>query len=172
MNCPEFERSIYLYSELTSSERKILDDHRSQCDACGQLAHQVFQSQALIKRVSENKPLARDSHRLMQRIMSEVKREKITWLAELVSYVDSHFVRYAFSAVSLFLITFFMYEQQTADYATAMNQVSKPPVKQGPVLDVNLFRSNHLQRTTRKETEVFSRYAYYKTGRIVKTINQ
>ena len=42
MKCKEFEERIYLYEELTDSEKALIDKHRNDCETCNKLAGQVI----------------------------------------------------------------------------------------------------------------------------------
>jgi DNA repair exonuclease SbcCD ATPase subunit len=173
MNCEEFKDRIYLYEELTASEKTLMDDHQSQCEACNKLAVQYFQSQALIRKARALKADAKNPYQLTQRIMNSIAKEKeVSLLDQLVSYLDNLFVRYAFGVASLCLVAFFLYEQQTIDRIYSINKVTKTEIKPGPVLDMNIFLNHYRKQRVNKEPVPISRYAYYKSARSVKTYNQ
>ncbi len=173
MNCEEFKDRIYLYEELTASEKTLMDDHQSQCEACNKFADQFFQSQALIRKVRALKANAKNPYQLTQRIMNSIAKEKeVSLLNQLVSYLDNLFVRFAFSAVSLLLVVFFLYELPTIDRVDSNNQVTRIEIKSGPVLDMNIFLNHYRKQRVNKEPVPISRYAYYKSARSVKTYNQ
>jgi hypothetical protein len=164
MKCSGFEENVYRYEELTPSQRKDMDDHSTNCRACSRLAAEVFQSRAVINKIREQKPEAQNAHQLTQRIMNAIEKEKrMTWLDELASSLDSYFLRHAFSALSLFLISFFVFEQ-TAEYTPPMVNINTLAIKQGPVLDMHTFSNTYLRRRENKEPRrSISGYAYYKS---------
>jgi predicted anti-sigma-YlaC factor YlaD len=164
MNCSRFEESIWLYDELTPSQRKDMDEHSINCKTCRKLAEGFFQSRALLKKVSTQKPAVQNAPHLTQRIMNAIEKEKrMTWLDELVSCLDSYFLRYAFSAVSLFLISFFVFEQ-AAEYTPPMVSINTLAIKQGPVLDMNTISNTYLTWRENKESRrSISGYAFYKS---------
>jgi hypothetical protein len=83
--------------------------------------------------------------------------------------MDNLFVRYAISAVSVFLISFFVYEQQAVDFSPTMNRPYHSEIDNGAVLDYSKFRNTYVRRRDNKSTAVLSsRYSYYKSERIEK----
>ncbi len=171
MNCGDFEKSIYLYEELTLLERKRLDEHINHCEACSQLADQNIHSQALIKKVSLHKPEPGSPHQLAQRIMNAVDKEKSTSILNvLTAFVDSHFVRYAIGAVSVFLISFFIYEQQVPSNSIPTGKI-RSDFQQGTVLDMGKFMSTYAKQRENKRTEPLTlKYTYFKSERIEKNL--
>lgn len=170
MKCSEFEDRIYLYEELTASEKTLLDSHRNDCTACSQVADQFIQSQALIRKASAVKVDVKDSHQLTLRIMNSIVAEsQVNVMDKLTFYLDTFFVRFTFSTVSLLLVVFFLYELPTIDRVDSNNQVTRAKINSGPVLDMKLFLNTYHKQRTSKEPFPISKYAYYKS---VKTYNQ
>lgn len=173
MKCKEFEEGIYLYEELTDSEKALIDKHRNDCEACNKLAGQVIHSQALIHKASPLKAEVKNPYLLTQRIINSIAIEKsVTLSDQLVSYLDNLFVRYAFGVASLLLVTFFLYEQQSVDRIDSATKITKAEVKTGAVLDMNMFLNHYRRQRVKKEPVPISKYAYYKSVRSVKTYNQ
>lgn len=173
MKCSEFEDRIYLYEELTASEKTLLDSHRNNCNACGKLADHFIQSQALIRKARAVKADVKDPHQLTLRIMNSiVTKRQVNVMDKLTFYLDTFFVRFAFSTVSLLLVVFFLYELPTIDRVDSTNQVTRIEIKSGPVLDMKLFLNMYRKQRTNKEPAPISKYAYYKSARSVKTYNQ
>jgi predicted anti-sigma-YlaC factor YlaD len=164
------EEKIYLYTELTSSEKKRVDEHITQCVACSVLAQQLFHSQEIIKNAANHKPELRNPQALTQRIMNAVENEKSRSIfSVLTDFMDNLFVRYAISAMAVFLISFYVYEQQGVDFSTSMNKTYQSEISQGAVLDYSKFRNTYVRRRDNKSTVVLSsRYSYYKSERIEK----
>lgn len=171
MRCREFEKRIYLYEELTTEERKVVDHHINQCAACRELIEQISNSRAIIKKVKLHQPEAQNSNRLTQRIMNAIDQEKEKSLLEVwVTYLDSLFFRYATSALSVFLISFFIYEQQAIDPSSEVGKISKTEI-QGAVLDMSKFHSTYTRRRESRPLEpLSSRYTYYKFERLEKKL--
>lgn len=170
MNCRRMEEKIYLYKELTSSEKKRVDEHLTQCVACSKLAQQLFHSQEIIKNAANHKPELRNPQALTQRIMNAIEKEESQSIfSVLTDYLDNIFVRNAIRAVSVFLISFFVYEQQAVDFSPSFTKTYKSEISKGPVLDYGKFRNTYFNRRDNKSTAVLSsRYSYYKSERVVK----
>jgi hypothetical protein len=171
MNCREFEKSIYLYKELTSPERERMDEHVSHCAVCSQLVDQIIHSQVLIKKVSLHKPEPGSPHQLAQRIMNSVEEEKSTSLLNvLAALVDRFFIRFAIGAVSIFLISFFIYEQQLPSNSTPTFKI-RSDFQHGTVLDMGKFMKTYAQQRENKRTEPLTlKYTDYKAERVEKKL--
>ncbi len=165
MNCRRMEEKIYLYTELTSSERNLVDEHLTQCVACSKLAQQLFHSQAILKNAANHKPELRNPQALTQRIMNAIEKEESQSIFSLLTdYLDNIFVRYALRAVSVFLISFFVYEQQAVDFSPSLNKTYKSEISKGLVLDYGKFRNIYFKRKESKPpADLNSRYSYYKS---------
>lgn len=174
MNCSDFEKRIYLYRELTPIEKKLTDEHITQCESCSELATQVSQEQALIRKFSGKDFEVNDPQLLTIRIMNSIekKEQRVGWIDGIVTFLDSLFVRYAFGAASLLLVIFFLYEQAGIDRINPAPEIAKTEIKPGPALDMNLFLDTYRKHRVNKEPAPISRYAYYKAGRSVKSYNQ
>lgn len=171
MKCSEFEEKIYLYDELSTAEKTAIQLHRSKCDTCNAFAEQVILSLTLIRKANTVEAVAKNPHLLTQRIMKSVTQDKLSLLDRLVMYLDSLFIRYAFTATSLLLVFFLLYEHQTVEQSAGTGLV-KNEARQGLVLDMNLFlKSYQNQRVSSKQAPI-SRYAYYKSTQSVKPFNQ
>ncbi len=170
MKCREFEKRIYLYSELTASERKITDDHISQCQSCNALAAQVFKQSQWIRKTSAIQVEAKYPQRLTQRIMNSIEGngERVRPLGVIISFLDNLFVRYAFSSISIFLVVFFFLEQQEGNQAKTLSNIE---IKKGTILNTSAFLKSHLKtRQDKAERMSISKYSYYKSERFIKTL--
>lgn len=111
MKCKDFEQEIYLYSELTASEKEPVDEHIRQCAACQKLFATMRRYQSVVNELAENKPQpvnhARLTSNIMQAIQSKPKEE-----STLFSLLQRSFVKYSFVAASLMLVILFVTEQQ------------------------------------------------------------
>lgn len=170
MNCSEFEKRIYLYQELTIAERKITDEHVARCESCRALAWLLLQQQEIIRKAKPLKPVINDPEWLTQRIMNSVERKEkpVSQLDGIKSFLDNLFVRYAFSAISVLLITFFYIEHQDISRS---QMVARVDIKQGTILNTSNFLKTHLKsRQHREKTISVSRYSHYRSERVIKTL--
>ncbi len=165
MNCRDFERRIYSYEENTPSERKLLDQHLDHCEACKQLAQEVFQWQAVIKKEAALKPEPGSPHQLTQRIMNGVMKEKSGSIIDvLADYLDSFFVRFAVGTLAILLISFFIYEQQVTVYSSSVHKEPTKKANHGPVLNMASYMRTYVKRIENEKAKAHtSRYSYYKS---------
>jgi len=165
MNCRQFEEQIYIYDELDDSERRIMDDHQKQCVACDQLADQFFGARDLFVKSQSIKPELQHPFQLTDRIMEQIEVNKgNSFMDVLAYYLDRLFVRYALSALAMFLIIFFVYEQKDTVSTTSVD-VTKTEINKGTVLDFSKFQTSYLKRREIKQGNHLSLYTYYKSGK-------
>lgn len=73
MSCHEFEKDLFVYSELSMEEKKRLDSHLTTCTRCATLFAEISQTQSLIHRVAaDEQNLPVHAARLTSTIMRAV----------------------------------------------------------------------------------------------------
>jgi predicted anti-sigma-YlaC factor YlaD len=165
MNCSEVEKRIYLYRELTVKEKEITDKHIAHCESCSALATKLFQQQEMVRKISSLRPMIKDPEWLTQRIMNAVERKdkRTSHLDSVASFLNSLFVRYAFSVLSVALMAFFFVEQQASDQTKI---VVKAEITQGAILNTGSFLRSHLNSRQRREQALsISLYTYNRSER-------
>jgi hypothetical protein len=168
MKCKDAEKQIYLYRELSQQEQLEVDQHVRECASCKQLMQTTQRVEALLKKSADVNPQPKNSALLTQRILSSIKKkEQRSFTSSLFDYLNSYFTRYAFAALSVFLVTVFVseYSQETVvlrQNVTVMND--------GPILDTKEFHQKFYQRKQQKDEQPVSHYAYYKKLYSNKTI--
>jgi len=170
MNCNEFEKRIYLYRELTAKEKEITDKHIAQCESCCALATEVFQQQELIRKMGAIKSTVKDPEWLTQRIMNSVERKdkRTSYLDSVASFLNSLFVRYAFSVLSVALMAFFYVEQHAGDQ---IKMVAKVEIMQGTILNTSSFMRSHINNRQKGQQALsISRYTYSPSERFSKAL--
>jgi hypothetical protein len=161
MKCQEFQKQIYRYRELTSTERDSLHLHHDQCETCRTLMNQFHHTNGLINKAKLYTPQAANSAVLTERIMNAIEaNQKRSIIDQLKSHIESQFIRYAISLVSLCLISFFLYEQQAGRQISAGSR--SQTLSSGVQLDLNDFFDAYRARRTNKSKGEDSRYVYYK----------
>lgn len=110
MKCKDFEQDIYLYAELSESERLRLDAHIQECADCKKLSQLVSSVQGLIARESSTKHEVTNNGLLTSNIMQAVAGQQ----KQTASWMNGLFVKYAMTAASLVLIIAFGSEQLSA----------------------------------------------------------
>ena len=128
MSCKKSERDIYLYNELNSKEKRNIDQHLQQCDACRKLLQEVQTQLSALHEIAPAKAQLKNPDRLTRHIMQAIESEqKSKWTNLFASLFDNAVPRYALGAVSVFLIVFFITEQ------------SWPSESNTPVYVINTF---------------------------------
>jgi len=170
MKCHDFEKSIYLYRELKDDERELTDIHISGCESCRALFGLVSQQQNLIQTIATRKIQVREPQRLTRQIMNSIERneKRVSPLNTVSSWLDNLFVKYAFTALSIVLLSFLYMEQQET---TAVRPVADIHIRQGSVLNSNTFFKQHVKRRAQRATSLsISKYTYAKSDRLAKTL--
>jgi hypothetical protein len=160
MNCREAENRIYLFRELSEKEKREVDQHIANCESCRLILQSTQRIDLLLKRANNIRVQPRNPELLTQRIMTSIKKREAhqTLLSTFIQYVESHFVKYSFAALSIFLVAVFVKEYSQKEVFLHKNLT----VKQGnPILSMPQIRENYRARKQRKEEPV-SHYAYYK----------
>ncbi|HEX8040539.1 MAG TPA: zf-HC2 domain-containing protein, partial [Chryseosolibacter sp.] len=109
MNCREAEKRIYLYNELSPSEREETDAHLRTCSACRNIMEEVTRARNFV-RTAPPAPALSDPARMTRRILDALPQSKPQRSRSLVYWSPGTALRYAMSGVSLFLIFTFVSE--------------------------------------------------------------
>lgn len=107
MKCKDFEQEIYLYSELSETEKIRVDAHIQECDACKELFQLVSSARVSIEQASLKKPELTNHARLTSNIMQAVADQQ----KQSTLWINSLFLKYTMVAASLALIIVFGVEQ-------------------------------------------------------------
>jgi hypothetical protein len=166
MKCSEFQKQIYLYPEMTMDEKSLLDKHIALCEDCNKLMERFSHTDLLIQKARSFKPEVKNPEWVTQRVMIAIeKNKKANVLDGVIMLIDNYFVRFAVSLVSLFLVSFFIYEQQSINVHRNRERSSQL-LKQGIKLDMKAFSVTYRKRKENKTAESSnSRYAFYKSQR-------
>lgn len=156
MKCKDFEREIYLYSELCETERKQVDAHIQECVSCKELFQRVASTNTLVAEVSLVKPEIINHGRLTSNIMQALQ---IPQKNSSVLSFKSLFVKYAMVAASLILVTLFVVEQQSGTIPQKTT-----PVTETVTLNSASLSKAFLDRKEKDEPAKTSLYACAKSG--------
>jgi Putative zinc-finger len=160
MKCEEAEKRIYLYRELSEKEQRELDQHVITCKSCQQVMQGMRHVEALLRKSIEVNPQPKNPQLLTQRILTSIKKkEKHAGFSELLDYLDNYFTKYAFAALSIILVTFFINEYSQEEVILQQNLARK---QNGPTLNTAALHEKFQQRRQHKEDQPISLYAYYK----------
>lgn len=157
MSCKELEQAIYLYEELTTSEKLAVDQHLVSCKRCIELMEEVRRSQSFIMLLAEAKPQPESFSRLTSNIMQAVNEHEKQKQPVRLAFLDQLIVRYGMMAVSFLLLLFFAVEQQSVDSPAPVDK----PVANTVTLNSTSFLETLRERKHKEEKEI-SLYACVK----------
>jgi len=167
MKCEEAEEKIYLYDELSATEKIIVDQHVASCDTCG-IAMQAYTFQkGIISTLSINAPVPRNASALTHKIMDALEKQprRISWIDRVQSYMDIVWLKISLTAVSAVLAVFFLVEQNQPQLVMGNGQTTE-----GPVLNTHLFMKQQKEATSEKRVSVYERYTQLKKERSEETL--
>lgn len=152
MNCEACEKQMYLLSELTSAEKRAVEDHISSCPSCGLQFRMLQDAAALVQRASAEPVLPPNRGQLTGKIMSRVQHPEPTRGASLIMWLlDRPMLRYSLAVVSLVMMLEFVGEQQLSDFS---EQTLKTTTTSNTIiLDTQQFLKKIQERKTSSATE-------------------
>ncbi len=110
MTCRKMEVLIYQYTELSPSERSLVEGHIQTCLSCKNLMEQVNQQQNLIRQAATVPVEIRNAAQLTHKIMSAIQpKPKPSWWGLFENH-DIFVPRLAVSVAASLLIIFFAVE--------------------------------------------------------------
>lgn len=116
MNCPDYEKDIWLFDELSLEEQQQLHVHLQTCVTCQKLFEEIQTSREIIQRAKELKPqlehAASFTNRVMDRLPAERESMSIIWQRVL----ENSWFHNAMRLASLVLIVIFIWEQRPTSY--------------------------------------------------------
>lgn len=107
MRCKDFEQDIYLYSELSETEKTKVGVHLETCAACKELFQLVSATRVSITEAAAKKPEIVNHARLTSNIMQAVAGQR----KQSTLWINNVFLKYTMAAVSCVLIIAFGAEQ-------------------------------------------------------------
>ncbi len=112
MNCRDAEKRIYLYRELSASEREETDAHVRACSACRRIMEGVTLARN-IARTASPPPALPDPARMTAEILSALpqsQQKTSSAFMPFFSWSPGNRLRYGMATISLFLIFTFVSE--------------------------------------------------------------
>lgn len=139
-SCTEIQHLLYLYNELTSAEKTLVDNHLHRCEGCSALFESFKENQALIQRAAQIPVVPQHAGKLTSNIMGAIhlqihKKQSALWIKNI-------FFRYSMVAVSLGLIMVFGAEQlfTTSDLSNRMSETKTVTLNSPSLMKVALDR--------------------------------
>ncbi|MDZ7648712.1 MAG: hypothetical protein U5K54_16890 [Cytophagales bacterium] len=154
-------KSIYLYEELSLPKEMFWMHTLLDVLLVGLWQIRLLNRVLSLVKFAGMMPEIENPERITQRIMRTIgTQSKIDLWSQLTAYVDTVFVRYAFSFASLVLILFFVLEQSIDSQSN--NAVDKKiELAQASILNTRAISNNYLMKK-KSNGQAFSRYTYYK----------
>lgn len=155
MNCPDYEKDIWLFDELSSEEQQQLHTHLHSCAACQKLFKEIQSTKGFIQRAKELKPqlqpAAAFTNRVMDRLPAERESMRIIWQRVL----ENSWFHNAMRLASLVLIVFFIWEQRPTSY-----QITKLMPRQNDVFlnSIAFIKKYNENRKTNAHESWYARY--------------
>lgn len=142
MSCKDFEQNIYVYHELSTDEKKLVDTHLQTCSSCAALFEELKQTQLLIEQMANEAIVPKNAARLTSGIMSKISTEKINRVSIFSDLLLGR-ARIALTCLSVVLLVAFAVEflQDTAQLKATQSLV----VDNSVVLNSKIFRDNFSQ---------------------------
>ncbi len=116
MNCPDYEKDIYLFDELSSEDQQKLHAHLSSCEDCQKLFEEIQSSKAIIQRAKELKPQLSHAAAFTNRVMDQLPTERESIWSIWLRILDYSWIQNSLRLASLVLIVFFIWEQKPTSY--------------------------------------------------------
>lgn len=146
MGCKEFEQNIYLYEELSTSERELLDAHLATCASCAVAFDEINEAQRVIKKLATDEIVPPNAARLTSDVMSKIANERSDGNSIFTVPFWAR-ARVALTAVSVVLLVSFAVEF-LRDSAQLRN-IQALTADHWVVLNSKIFRDNFSQGKVR-----------------------
>lgn len=146
MKCTECEKLIYLFHELDESERRKLDEHLSECEACTRLLAGIQQERDGIKAVLKEVPekFENENPFLTARIISAIQNKHArteSMIERFLPFMRFNLIRYSMVVASILLLAIFVAEVQPGQQvASAIEYYKQTPITKTVQLNSAAFR--------------------------------
>lgn len=165
MMCREAEEKIYLYDELSTTERIRIDAHVNTCASCREAMH-AYRFQKEITGALAAQPLViRNASALTHKIMGALEKRPESAGTRIQYYLDMLWLKISLMGVSALLAIFFMVEQSQPAVAPGTHRLME-----GPVLDTHSFIKQQQEAITQQRISVYERYSQLKKERSKETL--
>lgn len=156
MSCREFEETVWIYSELTVQQKRVVDDHRERCSQCQAVWEDWFALTTITSNWRKAEPIPKHASQLTRVIMTSVASDKksrklpVIW----IDTINTIWLRYTMACLTGLLVVSFFYEEPSLEYTL--------PMDPGPYSsDIQLNSAAFLDQELKNKNEVkFSLLAY------------
>ncbi|MBI3219402.1 MAG: hypothetical protein HYZ44_07810 [Bacteroidetes bacterium] len=116
MNCPDYEKDIWMYDELSVEEQQHLNTHLHSCAECKKLVEEIRQTDIIIQRAKEQRKELPHAAAFTNRVMEQLPVEKKSLINKWQTAFENNWMQSTLRLASLFLIVFFIWEQKPTSY--------------------------------------------------------
>jgi hypothetical protein len=146
MKCSECEKLIYLFHELNDAERRALEEHLLECNACTKLFARIQREQdsvkAVLKPVPEN--FENENPFLTAKIIAAIQNKHVrteSMIERFLPFMRFNVLRYSMAIISAILLVFFVTEvQPRQQVASAIEYYKRTPITKKVQLNSVAFR--------------------------------
>ena len=159
MNCKSIEELIFLYKELNSTERALVDKHIIGCASCKELLLQINHQHQLVSKVAEIPVLSANYTLMKSRILKGIEPDpRINLLDKILLRFEHRWLQSTMAIVSIILIGFFASEVFSVEDLRYSNKHQA----NAPTLNTQHFFQTYKKR--RESPKTISLYDQTKTG--------
>jgi len=155
MNCPEYEKDIWLLDELSEEKQRQLHAHLLGCVSCQKLFEEIQSTDTLIKRAKEQTPQLQHAAAFTSRVMDQLPLEKNSLISKWLAVFENSWLQNAMRLSSLVLIVLFIWEQRPTSY-----QITKLMPRQNQVIlnSIAFIKKYDENRKANNHDSWYSRY--------------
>lgn len=167
MKCSDFEKMIYLFSELDDREKQKLEGHLTTCASCTALFAQLRQDQVTVSEVLKQVPdkFKNENPFLTSRIMSSIEKEKAKSTVSIIEQFIPAFgfrpLKYALAAVSFALLVLFIVQvDPISQTEQAVSIYKQMPIRKTVQMNSSAFREKIKNSIRNDEVKVASSFSF------------
>jgi len=149
MNCKNIEELVFLYKELETNEKALIEKHIIDCSSCKELLMQANYQYKVISKAAEMPLISENPERIKFRIMKGIEpNQKINLLDRIFLLFEYRWLQSTMGIVSIILIGFFVSEISSASNL-AFNKSYKTDVA---ILNTQHFLQTYIKRRESPKT--------------------
>jgi anti-sigma factor RsiW len=142
MDCKDFEQSIYLYDELSASERRSVDAHLQTCASCAAVFEEVKGARLLINQMADAEIVPRNAAQLTSGIMSKIAAERSDRNS---TFFAPFFFRARIALTVLSVVLLISFGVEFLRESTQLRSLQNFAASNSAVLNSKIFRDNFSQ---------------------------
>jgi hypothetical protein len=166
MKCSECEKLLYLFQELNDSERRALEEHLSECDACTKLLARIQGEQAGVKAVLKPVPekFENENPFLTAKIIAAIQNKHArteSMIERFLPFMRFNVLRYSMAIISFILLVLFVAEvQPRQQVAIAIAYYKRTPITKTVQLNSVSFREKFRNSIKTNRPELAASFSF------------